>query len=160
LLSLSLPLPSPLLPSPPLPLPTSTFEMLALPPEATYPTREALYEAIQSWAKPRGYAFTGGSSKKTSSRRIKAFYLYDRCPPPPLAKEDRIRDTATRGTSYSFSVIALQISLIEWELKYRPGVQYNIYNHEPSQHPFSHYSHRQLSITAQNTAQSFLLAGI
>lgn len=40
--------PSPLLPSPPLPRPTSTFEMLALPPEVTYPTRETLYEAIQS----------------------------------------------------------------------------------------------------------------
>jgi hypothetical protein len=148
-----------LLPSPPLP-PTSSFEMLAMLPEATYPTREALYEAIQSWAKPRGYAFTGGSSKKASSGRIKAYYLCDRCPPPPLAREDRIRDTGTRGTNCSFSVIALQITLIEWELKHRPGVQYNIYNHEPSQHPSSHYSHRQLSITAQNTAQAFLSAGI
>jgi hypothetical protein len=152
--------PSPLLPSPPLPPPTSTFEMLALPPEATYPTREALYEAIQSWAKPRGYAFTGGSSKKTSSRRIKAYYLCDRCPPPPPAKEDRIRDTATRGTSCSFSVIALQISLTEWELKYRPGIQYNTHNHEPSHHPSAHSSHRQLSITAQNITQSFFKAGI
>jgi hypothetical protein len=154
--------PSPLLPSPP-PLPpsnTSTTELLALPPEVTYPTREALYEAIQSWAKPRGYAFTGGSSKKTSSGYIKAYYLCDRCPPPPPAKENRIRDTQTRGTSCPFSVIAFQKSLIEWQLKHRPGVQYNIHNHEPSQHPSSHYSHRQLSITAQNTAQAFLSAGI
>jgi hypothetical protein len=87
--------------------------MLALPPEATYPTREALYEAIQSWAKPRGYAFTGSSSKKSSSGRIKAYYLCDRCPPIPLAREDRIRDTGTRGTGCPFSVIALQISLSE-----------------------------------------------
>jgi hypothetical protein len=152
--------PSPIPPSPLLPPPTSTFEMLALPPEATYLTREALYEAIQSWARPRGYAFTGGSSKKTSSGGIKAYYLCDRCPPPPLAREDRIRDTQTRGTSCSFSVIALQKPLIGWQLKYRPGTQYNIHNHEPSRHPSAHYSHRQLSITAQNTVQSFFQAGI
>lgn len=32
--------------------------ILALLPLATYPTREALYKAIQKWAKDRGYAFT------------------------------------------------------------------------------------------------------
>ena len=54
------------------------------------------------------------------------------------------RDTQTRGKGCLFSVITLQISLIEWELKYRPGDQYNIYNHKPSQNPSQHYSHRQL----------------
>lgn len=145
-------------PSPP--LPTNTSEMLALPPEAIYPSRELLYKAIQNWAKPRGYAFTGGSSKKTSSGRIKAYYLCDRCPPIPPAREDRIRDTQTRGTSCPFSVIALQITSIEWELKHRPGVQYSTHNHKPSQNPSAHYPHRQLSITAQNTVQSFYSAGI
>jgi hypothetical protein len=81
--------------------------MLALPPKATYLTREALFKAIQSWAKPQGYTFTGGSSKKTLSRRIKAYYLCDRCPPLLPAKEDYICDTGIRGTSCSFLVIAL-----------------------------------------------------
>jgi hypothetical protein len=49
--------PSPLPPPSPL---ISTPEPLALPPLAIYPTREALFEAIQSWSKLGGYAFTVG----------------------------------------------------------------------------------------------------
>ena len=47
--SLSPPAP-PALPALPVPL--------ELPPLATYPSKEALFEAIQKWAKDRGYAFT------------------------------------------------------------------------------------------------------
>jgi hypothetical protein len=55
-LSPSPPPPAPGMPAgmPPLPVPV----MLALPPLATYPTKDALYEAIQKWAKDQGYAFT------------------------------------------------------------------------------------------------------
>lgn len=42
----------------PAPEPTPEPTMLALPPLATYPSKEALFEAIQAWAKPRGYAFS------------------------------------------------------------------------------------------------------
>ena len=65
--------PSPAPPAPPAP------EMLALPPLATYPTKEALYEAIQKWAKDRGYAFTTGKSKRVGvSKRQKIYYACDR----------------------------------------------------------------------------------
>jgi hypothetical protein len=152
--------PSPLLPSPP-PLPpsnTSTPELLALPPLAIYPTKEALFEAIQSWSKLRGYAFTITRSLKKKQRQ-KVYYTCDRCPPIPLPRE-RIRDTQTRGTGCLFSVIALEKVSGEWELKYRPEAQYNTHNHLPSQSPTAHPSHRQLSIQAKNTAQSFFKAGI
>ena len=43
---------------------TSMSDALSLPPLATYPSREALFEAIQSWAKLQGYAFTVGKSKR------------------------------------------------------------------------------------------------
>ena len=154
-------LPSPSLPpSPPPLLPTtSTPEPLALPPLAVYPTREVLYEAIQSWAKPRGYAFTGGRGKKVSSGRTKAYYLCDRCP-PILPPRERIRDTQTRGTGCLFSVIALEKASGECELKYPPEVQYNTHNHLPSQSPSAHPSHRYISIQTKNIAQSFFLAGI
>jgi hypothetical protein len=37
---------------------------MAIPPESVYVSREALFEAIQNWAKSRGYAFTTGKSKR------------------------------------------------------------------------------------------------
>jgi hypothetical protein len=153
--------PSPLPPpSPPpiLPANTSTPEPLALPPLAIYPTREALFKAIQSWSKLRGYAFTVGKSLRKKGRQ-KVYYACDRCPPTPLPKE-RKRDTQTRGTGCLFSVIALEIVSEGWELKYRPEAQYNTHNHLPSQSPISHPSHRHLSTEVKNIAQSFLSAGI
>jgi hypothetical protein len=50
-------------------LPTDTSNALALPPLATYPLKEALFKAIQSWSKPRGYAFTIGQSTRRKSGR-------------------------------------------------------------------------------------------
>jgi hypothetical protein len=156
--------PSPLPPpSPPiLPANTSTPELLALPPLAIYPTREALFEAIQNWSKLRGYAFTVTRSKKLPSGRQKVYYTCDRCPPIPPPREDqiRVRDTQTRGTGCLFTVVALQTPLGEWELKYRPEAQYNIHNHLPSQSPTAHPSHRHLSIQTKTIAESFFKAGI
>jgi hypothetical protein len=43
---------------------TDASNALALPPLATYPSKEALFEAIQSWSKPRGYSFTIGRSTR------------------------------------------------------------------------------------------------
>src|ERR1700716_1801304 len=65
-------------PPPPSPLPTDASDALALPPLATYPSREALFEAIQSWAKARGYAFTVGKSKRVRDGRQKVYYACDR----------------------------------------------------------------------------------
>ena len=36
---------------------------MAIPPELVYVSREALFKAIQNWAKLCGYAFTTGKSK-------------------------------------------------------------------------------------------------
>jgi hypothetical protein len=73
----SLPPASPPLVSPP----TDASNALALPPLATYPSKEALFEAIQSWSKPRGYAFTIGRSTRRKDGRQKVNYMCDRCPP-------------------------------------------------------------------------------
>jgi hypothetical protein len=124
-----------------------------------YPTREALFEAIQSWSKLRGYAFTITRSLKKKQRQ-KVYYACDRCPPIPLPREKHIRDTQTRGTGCLFSVIALENASGEWELKYRPEAQYNTHNHLPSQSPTAHHSHRRLSTQARHIAQSFFSAGI
>jgi hypothetical protein len=77
--SLLSPSPSPP-PTPPPPPPRNAPDaptMLALPPLATYPSGEALFEAIQAWARLRGYTFINGKSKKTESRRRKVYYACD-----------------------------------------------------------------------------------
>ena len=57
--------------------PTDASDALALPALATYPSREALFEAIQSWAKARGYAFTVGKSKRVPDERQNLNHILD-----------------------------------------------------------------------------------
>ena len=68
----------------PLSLPQSdapdTSNVLTLPPLASYPSKEALFEAIQSWSKAHGYAFTVGRSTRLKSRRQRVTYACDRWP--------------------------------------------------------------------------------
>jgi hypothetical protein len=150
--------PKPEIDTPPPPQ-SNASNALTLPPLASYPSREALFEAIQSWAKPRGYAFTVGKSKLEGQRR-KVYYACDKCYPTPLPTTTRIRDTQTRGTGCPFSILAVELSSsLGWELRYRPGTIYSTHNHPPSLSPSAHPSHRQLSTEARNTAQNLFLAG-
>ena len=96
----------------PPPIPTASIQhnSMPLPPEAQYPSKEALFEAIQAWAKPYGYAFSiGRSIKREGSGRIKVVYMCDRHERPSLAPRERIRNTSSRGTSCPFSVIACEL---------------------------------------------------
>jgi len=150
--------PSPPLPPPALPVPV----MLALPPLATYPSKEALFKAIQKWAKDRGYAFTIQRSRTLGNRRQKVQYACDRCPvqQPSKPQPKRCRVTQSRGTGCLFSILAVKASSsTEWEVKYRPEAKFNIHNHSPSQGPAAHPSHRHLSIQALATTQSLFSAG-
>src|SRR3979411_2017672 len=88
-------------PPPPSPPPTDASNALALPPLATYPSKEALFEAIQSWSRPRGYAFTIGKSTRRKNGRQKVNYACDRC--PPIRQQiQRIRKTQSRVTGCFF----------------------------------------------------------
>ena len=126
------PRPSPAEPSSP---PTS----MPLPPEAIYSSKEELYTSIQSWAAQHHYAFRIARSKKISNGpRTKIIYNCDRCgPPPPLdhphdSLQARKRQTSTRKTSCQFSIVAIEHIDGQWELRYRPGIEFSIYNHPPS----------------------------
>jgi hypothetical protein len=103
------PLPAPQMPPAPIttPTPAPVPVMLALPPLATYPSKEALFEAIQSWSKPRGYAFTISRSSRLKSKRQKVTYACDRYPlvRPPI---QGIRETQSRGSGCLFSIIAAE----------------------------------------------------
>ena len=74
----------------PKPVPAST--LLALPPLAIYPSKAALFEAIQSWAKAHGYAFMVRRSTQRKQRQ-KIVYACDRCQPTPPPNTTCIRDT-------------------------------------------------------------------
>ena len=151
-------------PPPPPPPPRSSSvsdasDVLSLPPEATYPIKEALFEAIQSWAKLRGYTFITGKSKRLESRRQKVYYTYDhRAQALPLNPE-RIRDTRSRRTGCNFSIVSIEIPGLGWEVRYRPEAKYNSHNHPPSQSPAVYPSYQYLSVTAQNTVQQLHSAG-
>lgn len=143
--------------SPLLPPPTDASDALALPPLATYPSKEALFEAIQTWSKPRGYAFTIRRSKLILGRE-KVYYACDRRPSirPPNPGS---RKTQSRGSGCLFSILAVEKPSLGWEVRYRTETRFNIHNHPPSQSPAAHPSHRRLPITAQNTVQSLFSAG-
>ena len=146
-------------PPPPSPPPlTDASNALALPPLATYPSREALLEAIQSWAKARGYAFTVGKSKRVPDGRQKVYYACDR----HLTLKPhtgRVRSTQSRGSGCLFSIVAFETLSLSWEVRYRAEAKFNTHNHPPSQGPAAHPSHRRLPITVQNTAQRLFSAG-
>src|SRR3982074_1375841 len=93
----------PLLSLPP-PHASDTSDALTLPPLATYPSKEALFEAIQTWAKARGYAFTVGKSKRVLDGRQKVYYA---CGRHSLLKPHtgRVRSTQSRGSGCLFSIL-------------------------------------------------------
>ena len=130
---------------------TSASDALSLPPLATYPSKEALFEAIQSWSKPRGYAFTVSRSKRIHDKRQKVYYACDRSYLHANTQTERVRETQTRGLGCPFQVVALETPL-GWEVKYRPEARFNTHNHPPSPSPAAHPSHRRLPVAAQNTA--------
>ena len=117
-----------------------------LPPENVYSSRGSLLAAINSWAKPRGYAFTTGKSSKTPNGRIKVVFACDRNVKPPNASSERKRRTCTRGTGCKFSVLAKQsLDGTSWVLSHRLGHEFAVHNHRPSEDASAHPVHRQLS---------------
>jgi hypothetical protein len=147
----------PLFSPPPLsPPPPDASNALAPPPLATYPSKEALFKAIQSWAKARGYAFTIARSKRVRNGRQKVYYACDRCPIPiAQPRTERVRETQSRGSGCPFQVLALEKLSLDWEVRYRAEARFNTHNHPPSQSPAAHPSHRRLPVVAQ----SLYLAG-
>lgn len=116
-----------------------------LPPEAVFPSREALHEAINKWALPRNYAFVVGRSRKDPSNgRCTVTYACDRGCKPPDPSDKRKRKTSTRGTECPFSVIAKEARDSSWQLKHRDP-KYHQHNHEPSLHPLAHPAHRKMA---------------
>jgi hypothetical protein len=92
----------------PLPNASNASDTLALPPLATYPSKEALFEAIQSWSKPRGYAFTTTRSKLIKGTRQNIYYACDRSYLATKTQTERVRETQSRGLGCPFQVVAVE----------------------------------------------------
>ena len=145
------------------PLPTeapSPPTSMPLPPKAVYSFKEELYTSIQAWAAQYGYAFNIGRSKKINSGpKLKITYNCDRYGPPPPENhpqnylQARKWQITTRKTGCQFSIVTIKQDM-QWELRHRPGIQYNIDNHPPNQTINSHPAHRKLAQEEINQAKA------
>ena len=125
----------------------SAFTDDCLPPIGFFESRQALFESINAYAKPRGYAFTTKRSTREKNGFLSVIFACDRSRRLPSSPgRYRQRKTTTRMTDCPFSVLARE-SGEGWTLKHRLGQQYATHNHEPSSHPSAHPVHRQLSRT-------------
>ena len=86
----------------------ATFADDCLPPEGHFESRQALFEAINLWAKPRGYAFITQRSAKEKNGFLRVYFACDRSRRLPSLDDLREgkRKTTTRMTNCPFSVLA------------------------------------------------------
>ena len=139
---------------------TPASRPLDLPPLAIYPSKEALTESIQAWAKDHGYAFSISRSKRLENGLKRVYFACDRRATLPLNNQ-RTRNTQSRGTECPFSILAIELpNYLGWEVKYRLEAQFSTHNHPPSSKPSAHPAHRVLSSTTLARASELFSAGM
>ena len=132
-----------------------------MPPEATFPSRDALFQYINDWAFTRGYAFTNGKSTVEKSGLRTVTYSCDRRGAPPSPSKQRIRQTTSRCTGCLFSILGKQLKDEGgWALRYRRDERFAVHNHEPSSHPTAHPIHRKLTAEQKGQISRLNAAGI
>jgi hypothetical protein len=93
-------------------MPTLTFNMHTefsddtLPPEGNFDSQKAVFDHINSWAKPQGYAFTTDKSLKTSNNQVKVFFTCDKNKAPPSILINQKHRITSQCTSCLFSIVA------------------------------------------------------
>ena len=96
---------------------------MSLPPEAQYKSFDALYDAAQLHALPRGYAFTKRRSQKVNHAGRRKVYIdcdrHNYGTSKATQLRQRERQTNSRANGCLFSMIASQSSDLQlWELKH------------------------------------------
>lgn len=139
----------------------ASFPEDCLPPEADYITRDALFEAINSWAAPKGYAFINGRSTKERSGKQTVTYICDRRRNHQIISKERQRKTTTRATGCEFSVLGKQsLDKTTWTVKHRSDKKFTLHNHEPSWNRTAHPVLRTLSKECVSQVSSLTNAGV
>ncbi|KAF5708438.1 hypothetical protein FMUND_10602 [Fusarium mundagurra] len=135
-----------------------------LPPEATYPSREALLADINKWAKARGYAFVTRRTNRTANGRLHIHFSCDRGGGiyTPIPDNKRKRKRATQRTRCQFSVIGKEsLCGSKWSLRHRPDPSHSHHNHEPTVGGgVAHTTHRKLSDEDVLMVKKLTLAGV
>jgi hypothetical protein len=120
---------------------TYNFSIYELPPIKIYTSRAEAFEDVNKWAKPKGYAFTNGRSKKKHGL-CKAMFLCDKNGPKPVEappkEKGQGRNKPSKGEDCQYSIICKEKKDSTWELRYRApwknqdGVEINycIHNHK------------------------------
>lgn len=146
--------------------------IMTLPPEASYPTFDALFASAQAHARDEGYALVIGRSKRKKCGLKKALLCCDRSGTNreriPLAEKKR--RTTSRKTNCEFSFYANE-EKGEWLLRWRAegpdeeGVErgkgrYARHNHAPSDNPLEHPRHRRMAETTVAAVKAMQDAGL
>ncbi len=126
--------------------------LMPLPPQASYSSAEKVEDAIRDWAAKYKYALIKRRSRIRNSAGWKTdVWICDRHGEPPSleiqrhTQQPRQRRTSSRKTGCLFSINVVQVDWNSWEVRHRPGLQYQQHNHLPSRSPWSHPSHRHFS---------------
>ena len=138
-------------PSTDAPSESQLWSQMPLPPEAFYRSATEAEEAIQSWAAQYKYAFVKRRSKRLNSQGRRKDVWYCDCHGNPLALESQRhtgqpcqRHTSSWKTGCECSIFVVEINATSWEVRHRPGSQFQTHNHSQSRSPWSHPTHRKL----------------
>lgn len=139
----------------------ASFANDCLPPEGEYESRDALFQAINTWAATRGYALIAGRSTKEKTGRQTITYMCDRRRNHPIVSRERQRKTTTRTTGCEFSVLGKESrDKSTWILRHRSDNRFSRHNHQPSQDTTAHPILRTLSKENLSQLTSLTNAGI
>lgn len=128
-----------------------TFPDDCLPPECKYDSREALFQAVNAWAAPRGYAFSTLRSTKKHDR-LTVTLGCDKARNQTGSSKERIRLIGSQRTACPFSILAKESVAGKWIVQHRPSHKFLIHNHVPSLGPVEQRAHRKISLSEWGNA--------
>jgi hypothetical protein len=139
----------------------SGFPDDVLPPESDYDSRKAVFDHINSWARPRGYAIITGRSSKTSNRRVKVTFTCDKNKALPSTLANQIHRIASQQTECLFSVIAKEsLDRTIWTLRHCPDQKFSKHNHLLTTEAAVYQAHSQLPDEDITIIANLTIAGI
>jgi hypothetical protein len=114
--------------------------------DTSYPTVEALTDAVNAFAKGAGYAVARAQGKKIKgTTTYKRYYLYCTRGGQERASKAKVRNTTTIKTGCQYQCIARRTAegLWKWERHGDPSKQ--AHNHEPALDPSAFVQHRVMA---------------
>lgn len=129
---------------------TSDDEDIPNPPNGiSAPTIEGLQNAVNAWAKTRGFAVTRQHGKKNKRGEYARYYLVcDRFGQPRFGESAGLRETGTRKCGCTWKSVA-KLTQDGWVFRNSDEPQHH--NHGPSSHASAHPQHRKIAAEVLDT---------